>query len=155
MTIWGKQHPDLTPEGDGRADLHIPAAERDFDRSYAANYQQAVAQIARRQAELPVEIQRHVQGRNFPAPTAAEGLRLYEAELEWAKTAYAMGRGFEKFITDQDVSDMSLEQYNENFLDSGQPRPGVLLWRTSRSQVLDDGLDSASQGELRNLGRSA
>jgi hypothetical protein len=152
-THWG-QHPDLTEGGDLRADTVFstaPASARDYDRLYAQNYEQATALLARRQSELPLEIQTYVQGRTYAGATPSEGLKAYEEELAWAKVNYAQRRGFGRFITDADVDRMTLQQYDDYFDAAGRPKEDVLLWKTSRSQIPSDGTDETTISEMRNL----
>jgi hypothetical protein len=152
-TVWGKgQHPDLDDQGNLQPDALLtstPAAVRDWERLYATNYEQAVAPFARRQAELPREIQVYVQGKQHSGPPA-EGLRSYERDVAWAKQEYARRLGYERFVTDEELGRMSLAETDEVLDSRGQPKPGVLLWHTSRAVSIDDGMDQTARTELRN-----
>jgi hypothetical protein len=140
MARFRNQHPDLDENGNLRADAFVPSRERDFDRDMrdptaAAHF---MAQVAREQSELPQSVQRLVQGRHYGG-SPAEGYQEYLADRDWAMRSYAESQGYQRVVTDKDVADMSLQQYDELFDERGQPKPGVLLWRTSRSHVIDDG----------------
>jgi hypothetical protein len=151
-THWGK-HPDLDDQGNLHVDSLLTsatAAERDFDREYRSDYDQATAPIARSQRELPVEIQTYVGGRTHPG-TPSEGLRSYQREVEWAKAEYARLRGYARFVTDEELARMSLAESEQVLDERGVPREGVLLWHTSRTQRLDDGMDGFSRTELQNI----
>jgi len=153
MTVtWGKQHPDMDDQGNLKADALLNPAERDLNRTLSdpAAREHFVNQVAREQRELPFEVQRYVQGRNYPG-APAEGYRVYEQERAWALQEWGRRQGADRVVTDADVSRMSLQEYDHYFDERGQPREGVLLWRTSRSQRLDDGMDSASQSEIQNI----
>jgi hypothetical protein len=150
------QHPDLDEAGqlkpDVLYDIGASPRERDLNRTLSdpAGRERFVNQAAAEQRELPVEVQRYIQGRVFGG-APAEGYRQYEQERAWALQEWGRRQGYERVVTDADVSRMSLEEYDQHFDEKGRPKPGVVLWRTSRSQRLDDTMDAASQSELRYI----
>jgi hypothetical protein len=156
-THWvkGGPHPDMDDAGNLQVDYLLTpasAAQRDFDRDYRRDYDQAVADIKRRQSELPEFVQTWVGGRTFEGRTPSEGLANYRRELEWAKRNYAEQLGYRRLITDEELSRMSLSQTDEVLDDKGVPREGILLWHT-RAQRLTDGMDGFSRAELQNVRR--
>jgi hypothetical protein len=143
-------HPDIDPDtGELKPDAWLDPRMRAEQRTLhdPAARAHMMSQVAREQAEFPRPVQAHVQGRYYDSQQA------YLAERAWALQEWGRRQGFDRVVTDRDVADMSLHQYDELFDERGQPKPGVLLWRTSRSQLIDDGTDSSSQVELRNLRR--
>jgi len=140
MARFRNQHPDLNPDGSLKADADVPPAERDFNRRLSDPSDSAhfMAQAARDQAELPAEVQQYVGGRHYPG-SPAEGYRAYQQDRAWALQEWGRLRGYSRVVTDKDVGNMSLQQYDELFDATGSPKDGVLLWRTSRSHVIDDG----------------
>jgi hypothetical protein len=146
------QHPDFDEDGNLKPDVGASPRERDLNRTLndAAGRERILRQAAAEQRELPVEVQRYVGGRVFGG-APAEGYQAYLAERDWAMGEWARRQGFEHVVTDAQVAAMTLEEYDRHFDDKGQPKPGTLLWRTSRSQVIDDTMDASSRGEIQNL----
>ena len=136
------RHPDLTDTGDLRADAYLPPAEREMGRTMRddARREHLLHQAALEQREYPTLVQQYIQGRTFaPGRSPAEGYREYVGERDWALQQWGRNQGYDVTVTDADVSRMDLQTFDRYFDERGQPRTGVLLWRTSRSQVLDDG----------------
>ena len=159
MTIWGKTHPDLDPDNNLQADVLLGSGsvqDRDRDRSLRdpTTAQHFLSQVAAQQSELPEPVQEFVGGKAY-AGSPSEGYAAYLREVDWANQEYARRQGYDRFISDTDVSRMDLAEYDRHFDEKGQPRDGVLFWRTSRSHTLDDATDASSLSELRHRGGRA
>ena len=159
-TVWGKgQHPDLDESNNVRWDVALQGgatpAERDLNRDFEddARRDHFLSQLAAEQSELPIPVQQYVQGRAY-AGSASQGYQSYLQDRTWAMGEWARRQGYERVVTDTDVSRMSLEQYDHYFDSRGVPRDGVLHWRqASRSSIPTDGTDRYSQAEARQMGR--
>lgn len=140
-------HPDLVPEtGDLRDDAFLPPAKRDFNRTMADPTQRErfMQNVARWQSQLPEEIQRDVQGRTF-------GTDPYDGYVQYKQAvaeARSLWRGNE--LTSDDISRMSLEEFDRAFDETGKPREGFTFRPTGRDVVTDAeaGVDRYSRDEL-------
>lgn len=140
-------HPDFDPvSGDLRDDAHLPPPRRDFNRTWAdpTQRERLMAQIVRWQSQLPAEVQLDVQGRTFGSDPYT-GYQEYKQAVAEARNLW---RGNE--LTSDDVSRMSLEEYDRAFDETGKPREGFTFRPTGRDVVTDAeaGVDRYSRDEL-------
>jgi hypothetical protein len=142
------QHPDLTPDGELRADVYQPTDQRDFNRMAAdpTRWQAFMDDVARRQGELDPWVQQQVSGRAFGATgDPFDGYQQYRQEIRVLQDTLDAKR-----ISGRDVEKMSLEEYERHFDERGRPRAG-LTYRPTASRDVDvtnSGVDPFSQREL-------
>lgn len=138
-------HPDLTPDGDVRDDAFVEPRRRDFNRTFADPLQRQVflEHVARRQSQLPREIQVEIQGKTYaPGADAYTGYLEYEQAIETSKGYWRSGE-----VTSDDVARMSPAEYDRVFDERGQPREGYSFRATPRDLLTD--VDQSTRDELR------
>ena len=127
------RHPDLDSDGDLLPDVDLPVAQRDHSRrmadpSESANY---FERLRSWQERLPPPVQEVVSGRQF------DSVDHYRQSVARAMDEWGAQQGAKVLLTDSDVADMTLEQYDVWFDDKGRPRPGVGIFY-QRGVRLDD-----------------
>lgn len=143
------QHPDLTPDGELRADIYQPTEQRDFNRTAAdpSRWQAFMNDVARAQSELDPWVQQQLSGRAFgTADDPFDGYQQYLKEVRLLQDTL----GSERSISGRDVEGMSQEEYDRAFDERGRPRPGVRYRPTGGRDVnvTNSSVDPFSQREL-------
>lgn len=148
MPISGRgQHPDFDEHGNLFADAFLEPQRRDFNRMMAdpAGRQRFMENVTRYQSQLPVEVQREVQGQTYGAGRDAyDGWQLYREAVEQAHRYYRAGE-----VTSDDVARMTPAEYDRVFDERGQPREGYSFRSTSRDVRTNDSTDPHTRQELR------
>jgi hypothetical protein len=143
------KHPDLTDDGELRADVYQDTPRRDFNRmaSDSDRWQSFMERVAREQAELDPWVQQQISGRSFgSAADPYDGYQQYRQELRLLQDTL----GSERSISGRDIDRMSLEEYDQHFDERGLPRRGTNYRPTAGRDVdvHNTGVDRYSQREL-------
>ncbi|HEY1293650.1 MAG TPA: hypothetical protein VGJ60_11250 [Chloroflexota bacterium] len=141
------RHPDLDENGDFKADADLPLDRREFYRMWQDDAQRAafMGEVARRQAQLPQEVQQTVAGQQYGYGDPYDGYGEYLADIRRLRSFSP------DEVTSADVAAMSLEEYDARFDANGLPKPGTTFSRTSRDVDVasHDRVDPFSDFELR------
>jgi hypothetical protein len=141
------RHPDLTPDGQLRADIYEPTERRDFNRMWQREAERIafLERVAKEQAELDPWVQQQISGRAFGSDPFT-GYQQYRQELRVLQDTL----GDQRSISGRDVERMSLAEYEEHFDEHGRPRRGTTYRPTSGRDVdvTDSSIDRFSATEL-------